>query len=335
MIRTLNDRGVETDAPIEVVSWTNEEGSRFQPPMVASGVFAGVFDLNEARAEADIEGRTIAEELARIGYDGPEAVGGRPVRAYFEAHIEQGPILEDEGDTIGVVTGAQGQRWFEVTLTGQEAHAGPTPMPSRRDALIGAARVIPEVRRIGRDFAPDGRSTVGFVQVHPNSRNVIPGRVFLTVDLRHPDDGRLADMEAALEATCRSIADEERLELRLVRNMAFTAQPFDPVFVETVRSAARDLGYAPPGHRQRRRARRGPHGPRCARRHDLHPLRRRHQPRRDRECPPGTPGSRAPTSCCGRCWRRRTKGPDKVARFMTRRQKRLEVDLKMCRCRIF
>ena len=244
VIRTLNDRGVETDAPIEVVSWTNEEGSRFQPPMVASGVFAGVFDLNEARAEADIEGRTIAEELARIGYDGPEAVGGRPVRAYFEAHIEQGPILEDEGDTIGVVTGAQGQRWFEVTLTGQEAHAGPTPMPSRRDALIGAARVIPEVRRIGRDFAPDGRSTVGFVQVHPNSRNVIPGRVFLTVDLRHPDDGRLADMEAALEATCRSIADEERLELQLVRNMAFTAQPFDPVFVETVRSAARDLGYA-------------------------------------------------------------------------------------------
>ena len=244
VVRTLNDHKFETEAPIEVVSWTNEEGSRFQPPMVASGVFAGVFHLDESRAEADLEGRTIAEELARIGYDGPEAVGGRPLRAYFEAHIEQGPILEDEGDIIGVVTGAQGQRWFEVTLTGQEAHAGPTPMPSRRDALIGAARVIPEVRRIGRDFAPDGRSTVGFVQVHPNSRNVIPGRVFLTVDLRHPDDGRLADMEEALTETCRAIANEERLELELVRNMAFVAQPFDPACVAAVRSATRDLGYA-------------------------------------------------------------------------------------------
>jgi len=155
LVRTLNDLGYETEAPIEIVAWTNEEGSRFSPAMVGSGVFAGVFDLAEGLARPDnLTGVTLGAELERIGFAGPEPGGGRPVAAYFEAHIEQGPILEAAGLPIGVVTGAQGQRWYEITVTGQEAHAGPTPMPRRRDALVGAARMIDAVNRIGHAHAP-------------------------------------------------------------------------------------------------------------------------------------------------------------------------------------
>ena len=244
VVRALNDAGIETEAAIEIVDWTNEEGSRFQPPMVGSGVFAGVFDLDGARAARDTDGTTLGEALAAIGYEGSAAVGGRPVGAYFEAHIEQGPILEAEGRTIGIVTGAQAQRWYEVTVTGQEAHAGPTPMPVRRDALVGAARVIAAVRRIGNDFAPHGRSTCGFVEVYPNSRNVIPGRVFITVDMRHPDDAALAAMDAALRNACAAIGHEDQLRVELVQILHFAAQPFDARCVAAVRGAAERLGHA-------------------------------------------------------------------------------------------
>jgi N-carbamoyl-L-amino-acid hydrolase len=182
VIRSLNDRGIETEHPVEVVIWTNEEGSRFAPAMVASGVFAGEFTLDYGLSRKDVDGKTIGEELKRIGYAGDEPCGGRKLHAAFELHIEQGPILEAENMTIGVVTDAQGQRWYEITLTGQEAHAGPTPMPRRRDALLGASRVVELVNRIGLDHAPLACATVGMMQVHPNSRNVIPGRVFFTVD---------------------------------------------------------------------------------------------------------------------------------------------------------
>ena len=192
VVRTLNDLGWETAAPIEIVAWTNEEGSRFSPAMVGSGVFAGVFDLAYGLGRPDnTAGVPLGAELERIGFAGPEPVGGRPVAAYFEAHIEQGPILEAAGKPIGVVTGAQGQRWYEVTVTGQEAHAGPTPMPRRRDALVGASRMIEAVNRIGHAHAPNACATVGFVQVSPNSRNTIPGRVFFTVEFRHPEDAVL------------------------------------------------------------------------------------------------------------------------------------------------
>ena len=190
VIRSLNDRGIETEHPVEVVIWTNEEGSRFAPAMVASGVFAGEFTLDYGLSRKDVDGKTIGEELKRIGYAGDEPCGGRKLHAAFELHIEQGPILEAENMTIGVVTDAQGQRWYEITLTGQEAHAGPTPMPRRRDALLGASRVVELVNRIGLDNAPLACATVGMMQVHPNSRNVIPGRVELTLDVRHPVDAR-------------------------------------------------------------------------------------------------------------------------------------------------
>jgi len=212
VVRTLNDLKIETEAPIEVAVWTNEEGSRFAPAMVASGVFAGVFDLDYGLSRADLDGKTMGEELRRIGYAGPEDVGGREVGAYFEAHIEQGPILENEEKTIGVVTGAQGQRWYEVTVTGQEAHAGPTPMHSRKDALVGAARMVGEVNRIGLENQPNACATVGLMQVSPNSRNVIPGTVFFCVDFRHPKDEVLSGMDAELRKACADIAAEIGLE---------------------------------------------------------------------------------------------------------------------------
>ncbi len=244
VVRTLNDLGIKTTAPIEIVAWTNEEGARFAPAMVGSGVFAGVFDLAYGRARADIEGKTIGEELRRIGFDGPAEVGGREVGAYFEAHIEQGPILENEKKTIGVVTGAQGQRWYEITVTGQEGHAGPTPMTQRKDALVGAARMISEVNRIGLDQKPFGRATVGMVQVSPNSRNTIPGKVFFTVDFRHPVDDNLTAMDAELRRATTEIADQLGLTLDLQQIWYFAPTPFDRDCIASVREGAVRGGYS-------------------------------------------------------------------------------------------
>lgn len=244
VIRTLNDRGIATDAPVEVVAWTNEEGARFSPAMIGSGVYAGVFTLEEALAKADVDGKVFGDELKRIGYAGPASLAGRPVAAYFEAHIEQGPILEAEKKTIGVVTGAQGQRWYEVTVTGQEAHAGPTPMPRRRDALVGAARMVEAVHRLGHRYAPDACATVGFVQVSPNSRNTIPGRVFLTVDLRHPQDDVLTAMDRALKDECRHIAAAAGLDVAVKDFWCFPPTPFHAACVAAVRAAASRLGHA-------------------------------------------------------------------------------------------
>ena len=244
VIRTLNDHGIETDHPIEVVIWTNEEGSRFAPAMVASGVFAGVFTLDYGLSRADVDGKTMGEELARIGYAGEQPMG-KPIHAAFELHIEQGPILEAEGKTIGVVTHAQGQRWYEVVFTGQESHAGPTPMPRRKDALVGAARVIDLVNRIGHAHAPFACATVGMIQNHPNSRNVIPGRVFFTIDIRHPEDAVLADMDQDVRAGIASIAAEAKLEVSTLEQI-FYYQPvtFDADCVASVRAAAVRFGYS-------------------------------------------------------------------------------------------
>src|SRR3954463_10535092 len=244
LIRSLNDFGFETEAPIEIVAWTNEEGSRFSPAMVGSGVFAGVFDLDRALATRDNNAAdlTLGGELRRIGFAGPGPVGGRPVRAYFEAHIEQGPILEAAGLPVGIVTGAQGQRWYEITVTGQEAHAGPTPMPRRRDALVGAARMIDAVNRIGHAHAPYACATVGFVEVSPNSRNTIPGRVFLTVDFRHPEDAVLTEMDRDLREACAAAAATQNLEAEVKEFWYFPPTPFEPDLVGKVREAAAAQG---------------------------------------------------------------------------------------------
>jgi len=237
VLRTLNDGAVETEAPVEVVVWTNEEGSRFAPAMMGSGAFTGRFSLEDTYAAADMDGETFGAALEAIGYKG-EGCGDRPIGAYFEAHIEQGPILEEEEKTIGVVSGAQGQRWYEITLTGMEAHAGPTPMARRRDALVGAAEVVTAVNRIGHDFQPDACATVGMMQVRPNSRNVIPGEVFLTVDFRHPDDTRLAAMDAALREAVAAIVTDRKLDVAIEQILDFAAVAFDPGCVDAVRRGA-------------------------------------------------------------------------------------------------
>ncbi len=244
VVRTLNDLNIETEAPVEVAVWTNEEGSRFAPAMVASGVFAGVFDLEYGLSRADLDGKTMGEELERIGYAGDQPMGGRDIGAYFEAHIEQGPILENEEKTVGVVTGAQGQRWYEVTLTGQEAHAGPTPMLSRKDALVGAARMVGEVNRIGLGNQPNACATVGLLNVSPNSRNVIPGSVFFAIDFRHPNDEVLAGMDAELREVAAKIADDIGLEMEFEEIWYSPPVAFDEACVSAVRAAAERGGIA-------------------------------------------------------------------------------------------
>jgi len=244
VIRTLNEQNVVTDAPIEASVWTNEEGSRFAPAMVASGVFAGAFDLEYGLTRTDLDGKTMGEELHRIGYDGAEEVGGYPIKAFFEVHIEQGPILEDEDVTIGVVTDAQGQRWYEVTLTGQESHAGPTPMLLRKDALVGAAQIVDEVNQIGLTNQPLACSTVGLLQVFPNSRNVIPGEVFFTVDLRHPKDDVLSKMDSQLREVSKRIAEELGLEMKFEQIWHSPPVPFNKECVDSVRNAAEAAGYS-------------------------------------------------------------------------------------------
>ncbi|MBN2752826.1 MAG: allantoate amidohydrolase, partial [Rhodospirillaceae bacterium] len=197
VLRTLNDLNIETQAPIEVVAWTNEEGSRFPPCMMGSGVFTGKLDLAETLAKVDDVGLTVGDELKRIGFDGSCPATGHAVGAYFEAHIEQGPVLEDEDKTIGVVVGTLGQKWFDLTLTGQEAHAGPTPMRLRKDALLAASRVVEAVNAIALASGGHACGTVGCLTVFPASRNVIPGRVDLTIDLRHWEPENLDAMVAA------------------------------------------------------------------------------------------------------------------------------------------
>jgi N-carbamoyl-L-amino-acid hydrolase len=243
VIRTLNDFNYETNRPVEVAIWTNEEGSRFAPAMVASGVFAGVFDLDYGLSRADVDGKTMGEELKRIGYDGPEEVGGRKIHAFFETHIEQGPILEHEKKTIGVVQGAQGQRWFEVVMTGQEAHAGPTPMKVRKDAMVGAAHVISAVNRIGHDNQPFACATVGMVQCSPNSRNTIPGKVFFTIDLRHPEDKILSKMAAEAKAAAEEAAKKNGLELDFKEIWYSPPVKFDADCVAAVKQGAEQLGF--------------------------------------------------------------------------------------------
>jgi len=242
VVRTLNDHGIETERPFEVAVWTNEEGTRFTPVMMGSGVFAGVFPLEHALAQKDLEGRSVGDELRRIGYAG-EAQAGKPVSAYLEAHIEQGPVLEDQGRTIGVVTGALGLRWFDVVVRGQDAHAGPTPMRLRKDALLASARVVNAVNRVALDHQPDGRGTVGFMQVKPNSRNVVPGKVRLTVDLRHGEKPALDEMEARLRANCAEIAAAGGVEIELDCVTDYAPLAFDPGLVEVVRRSTGELGY--------------------------------------------------------------------------------------------
>ena len=244
VVRTMNDLDIKTRHPVEICMWTNEEGSRFAPAMTASGVFAGVLKLEDALKIKDVDGNEIGRELSRIGYAGTQPVGGRPVRALFELHIEQGPILEEEGTEIGIVTAANGQKWYEITLTGVESHAGPTPMNRRKDALLGAARIVELVNQIGHAHDPAACATCGMIQAYPNSRNVIPGSVFLTVDFRHPDGDKLLSMDRALRAGIEDIVKRTGLTYEMKQVADYVPQPFDPACIDAVRMAAQRLGYS-------------------------------------------------------------------------------------------
>jgi len=243
VMRTLQERGLQTEAPLEVAIWTNEEGSRFVPVMMGSGVFAGKFPLSTALAATDRAGLRVSDELRAIGYAGELPVGGRPVAAYFEAHIEQGPILEAEDKVIGVVTGSLGLRWYDVNVTGMEMHAGPTPMSVRRDALFAATHLMQEVIHIAREHQPHGRGTVGVVQVHPGSRNVIPGRVHFSADLRHEDAGTLALMDRRWRQACAQARERFGVEVELIDVQHFPPTPFAAPLVQRIREQAQRAGY--------------------------------------------------------------------------------------------
>jgi N-carbamoyl-L-amino-acid hydrolase len=242
-LRTLHDLGYETNAPIEIVNWTNEEGARFAPAMLASGVFAGVFPADYALTRADRDGKTFGEELQRIGYRGSEQAGAREFSAMFELHIEQGPILEDEDCMIGVVQGVQGIRWYEVTVKGQAAHTGTTPMPRRKNALVGASRVIDRIDAIAREFPPHAVGTVGLIESRPNSRNVIPDEVFFTVDFRHPEDAVLDAMETKLRAALAEILTPPGLAYEESRIWTSPPVKFAPDLIDCVRIGAAKSGF--------------------------------------------------------------------------------------------
>ncbi len=244
IVRQLNDLNVKTKHPIVVTNWTNEEGTRFAPAMVASGVFAGMHTLDWAYAREDADGKTLGAELERIGYVGDEEVGARKMHAFFELHIEQGPILEKEGKDIGVVTHGQGLNWLQVTLTGKESHTGSTPMPMRVNAGLGMARITELVNQIALSHAPHAVGAIGHCDVYPNSRNIIPGKVVFTIDFRHPEKEVISDMEAQLREGAAKIVEEIGLGMDVEQVGGFDPVKFDDNCVTAVRSAAERLGYS-------------------------------------------------------------------------------------------
>ncbi len=244
VIRTMNDLGLRTKHPVVVTNWTNEEGTRFAPAMLASGVFAGIHGLDWAYGRADAEGKRFGDELKRIGWVGAEEVGARKMHAMFELHIEQGPILEAEGRDIGVVTHGQGLWWLQITLTGKDAHTGSTPMHMRVNAGLGMARVIERVHQIAMSHQPNAVGAVGQANVYPNSRNVIPGRAVFTVDIRSPEQAKLDAMRAEVERAAHAVAAELGLGCEIEAVGHFDPVTFDPGLVKVVRGAAERLGYS-------------------------------------------------------------------------------------------
>ncbi|MBY5363235.1 Zn-dependent hydrolase [Rhizobium leguminosarum] len=244
VVRTMNDLGIKTKHPIVVTNWTNEEGARFAPAMLASGVFAGVHSLDFAYNRRDPEGNLFGDELKRIGWVGDEEVGARKMHAYFEYHIEQGPILEAEEKQIGVVTHCQGLWWLEFTLTGKEAHTGSTPMNLRVNAGLAMARILEMVQGVAMGEQPGAVGGVGQVFFSPNSRNVLPGKVVFTVDIRSPDKEKLDRMRAKIEAKAPEITDALGVGCSIEAIGHFEPITFDPKLVTSVREAAERLGYS-------------------------------------------------------------------------------------------
>ena len=244
ILRTMNDLDIKTKHPIVVVNWTNEEGTRFAPAMLSSGVFAGVHTQDWAYDRVDAEGKAFGDELQRIGWRGDEDVGARKMHAFFELHIEQGPILEAENKQIGIVTHGQGLSWTQVTITGKDAHTGSTPMPMRKNAGLAMARVLDRVEAIALSYAPHAVGAAGHIDVYPNSRNVIPGKVVFTIDFRSPDLTVITDMEARLRTEARAICEAMEMDIEFEKVGGFDPVAFDATCVQAVRRAAERLGYS-------------------------------------------------------------------------------------------
>ncbi|GHD11147.1 Zn-dependent hydrolase [Tianweitania populi] len=243
VIRSLDDLGIKTRHPIVITNWTNEEGARFAPAMLASGVFAGVLEQDYAYDRTDAKGKRFGDELERIGWKGEEPVGARKMKAFFELHIEQGPILEDEGLDIGVVTHGQGLKWLQVTLTGKEAHTGSTPMPKRRNAGLGMARITELVHEIAMDYQPDAVGAIGHMEVYPNSRNIIAAKTVFTIDIRSPDKETLDEMDARIRDGIVTICEALEITAEVEQVGHFDPVTFDETCVKAVRDAADRLGY--------------------------------------------------------------------------------------------
>ena len=244
IIRSLNDLNIKTKHPIVVTNWSNEEGTRFAPPMLSSGVFGGMHTLDWAYNREDSEGKTFGDELVRIGWKGEEEVGVRKMHAFFELHIEQGPILEAENKDFGVVTHGQGLSWTQITVTGKDSHTGSTPMPMRRNAGLGMARILEKVEEIALSHAPHAVGAAGHIDVYPNSRNVIPGKVIFTVDMRSPELSVIADMENRLMSESKNICENLGLEVEFEKVGGFDPVKFDEQCVSAVRDASEKLGYS-------------------------------------------------------------------------------------------
>ena len=244
IIRTMNDLGIKTKHPIVVTNWTNEEGTRFAPAMLSSGVFAGVHTQEWAEDRTDADGTRFGDELDRIGWRGDEPVGARKMHAFFELHIEQGPILEAEGKDIGVVTHGQGLSWTQVTIEGNASHTGSTPMPMRKNAGLGMARVLELVEQVALSHAPDAVGAAGHIDIFPNSRNVIPGKAVFTVDFRSPNKAVIDDMEKMLRMGASDICGQMGLSIAFEKVGGFDPVTFDEGCVGAVRNAAERLGYS-------------------------------------------------------------------------------------------
>ncbi len=242
VVRTLNENSIETRAPIEIVNWTNEEGSRFAPAMIASGVYAGLFDKEYAWSQQDSAGIRLHQALKDIGYLGQESCGQRTLGALFEAHIEQGPILEEAENQIGIVTGGQGVKWFDITVSGQDSHSGTTPLSNRKDALLVASEIVVMLNHLAQDNQPHSLATVGCLEVSPGSRNTIPGSVCFSVDLRHPEDDTLASLERIMRNRLDNISVKHGVDIHLESVWHNPPVKFDPACIDAVSQATRQLG---------------------------------------------------------------------------------------------
>ena len=243
VIRTLNERGIATRRPLEVAVWTNEEGGRFSPPMMGASVFAGLYALDDVYGAADKEGRTVKAELERAGFLGEHPVGGRAFDAYFEIHIEQGPILDAEGMDVGIVVGNYNSYGLKIEFRGETAHVGPTPMDKRHNALVGAAYLIAAINDIGWKYDAEGaKSTTTYIEVEPNLFGIIPSAARITADFRHPEIARLDEMLAEVEAAAAEAAEKARVEIDIKEGWRFGEVPFDPGCIDLLRETAAEMG---------------------------------------------------------------------------------------------